>query len=563
MRAHSKKVFGFSSIELMLALILIGTAAYLTLSFSNGILFQSPGQSLATQSYHYTNAVVRYISTHQNLLRQILSKNGETNGKVATVSTQVLVNEGFIKNSLFYKNKLGQSPCTVIWYDKKQLQSFIYYRDNNDSRKLDKNQWKYGLNHMGAMMGLYENNNVISAGKDWAMESGFIKTMFVRQGSADISGGGNPELYACSESQVANPSFVVNVSSMLALDNRLPNDDTIHQYQDILHDVDDPQSNNRMNDDLNMDYTRPGSTERTQSNIIFQMNPDCQLDPRDETTMQDYDSRVNGDGKKGLKVANSRGCKNRQLAIVMAKDPIESNSNTPVMMVTGFQRGGSLADKGWKDIEGNDLRPFVGEVKAASFQPTTQIAVGTPCDPREVGTMGRQQRSPDPDDVNNIYVSQVVCMKSPLCAESTQGFCYMPIQNVTFQAEPKNTNTYTCPLGTFIDKASIAINEVSIQNQITCVANKGSVIYPEVNCVATNPRRDDLVYSNLLGTAFKTIAPIYRTVTIPSTSWEQWCGNPVHAGCGEGRGQIADTQDTIRLIQCTNDPSKAAVVIQK
>ena len=65
-----------------------------------------------------------------------------------------------------------------------------------------------------------------------------------------------------------------------------------------------------------------------------------------------------------------------------------------------------------------------------------------------------------------------------------------------------------------------------------------------------------------LNTFFKAQAPLNRTVTIPPTSWEQWCGNPIHSGCDEGRGAIADTQDTISSVQCTNDPSKAAIVIR-
>ena len=354
----------------------------------------------------------------------------------------------------------------------------------------------------------------------------------------------------CSGNNIANPSYVVNVTSILSLKNRLPKDDTIQQYQDVLHDVDDPQSNNRMDGDLSMDnYDSEG--ERKQSNVIFQMNPNCQLDPTRESTLQDYDPSNDTRPKE----ANISGCKNRQLAIREAPDPVDPDSGRKVMMVTGFQQGGD--PRYWDDKR----RPYVGEVRAASLQPTTEIAIGDPCDRREIGTMARQKRSSDPDDINNIYVGQVICMQSPLCEKNTDGFCYMPLQNVTIESYP-NDRVVSCPVGTFIDTASIVINQINIQNKVTCVANKSMKPYPEVNCVATHPLRDALSYTDQLNTAFQTQVPLYRTLLVPSTRWEQWCGNAVHIGCPEGKGVIPDTQDTIRSVQCTNDPSKAAVIVR-
>jgi hypothetical protein len=546
--------FGFSAIEMLLALVVVGAVIYTTLTFGNGLLSQTTGQTATNQAYNYSQASVRYITTHQNLLRRLLSKTDEktritvTNGELATVSSQVLVNEGFIKNGVYNKNKLNQYPCTVIWYDNNQLQAFIYYRDDNNSKKLDSKQLMYGLNHMGAMIGLYENGRVAGAAKDWFMETNFISRMFVKQGTADISEGKNPSLYTCNGSAIAYPSYVVNITSMLTLNNKLPQDDTIHQYSDVLHDMDESQSNNRMNTDINMDFTRPDGKIRMQSNIIFQMNPDCQMNPNSQSSMKDYSQ------------SNLSGCKNRQLAIQATNDLVDPTSNRKVMMVTGFQRGGNL--ELWKDGNGKDIRPYVGEVRAASLQPTTQIDVGTACDPKEIGTMAQQSKTSDSNDVNNIYVSQVICMKSPLCEADTNGFCYMPVQNVTLQIRPGSAS-YTCPVGTFIDDSSISIKQINILGKVTCVANKGSIVYPEVNCVADAPSRPPLIYTDLLNTEFKTQIPLYRTLVIPPTSWQQWCGNPVHGGCGEGAGEIADTQDTISKIQCTNDPSKAAIIIQR
>src|SRR5476651_1860329 len=103
--------FGFSAIEMLLVLLVGGAIIYATLSFSNGLISQTAGQTATNQAYDYSQAVIRYITTHHNLLRQLLIEKGQetrmpiTNGKFATVSTQVLVNEGFIKNKLYFKNK--------------------------------------------------------------------------------------------------------------------------------------------------------------------------------------------------------------------------------------------------------------------------------------------------------------------------------------------------------------------------------------------------------------------------------------------------------------------------
>jgi prepilin-type N-terminal cleavage/methylation domain-containing protein len=552
---------GFSAIELLMVLVVVAAITTISIDFGGSILNKAPGEVVANQAYNYSDAVVRYITTHQNLLRQLLSDQGAGNGKIATVSTQVLFGEGFIKNNLYYKNKLNQSPCTVIWYDSHQLQSFIYYRDNRDSKQLDPNQWAYGLNHMGAMMGFYSNGVVASAAKDWAMGADFVNQHFITQSMVDLSvsseGQFSPADYYCTGAQIANPSFVVNVTSMLALNNALPKDDNIHQYPDALHDAGDTLSNNRMNTDLIMDYM-PGSTERKQSNVIFQMNPDCQMDPNNLPTMQDYDPSVNGNYPANWNKPNSLGCRNLQLAIQAMNDPVNPHGNQKVMAVTGFQQGG---DKDVWTQYGRlpDTRPYVGEIVAASFQPTTQVVVGTTCDPKEIGTMTRQQRSNDSTDVNNIYISQLICMKSPLCEPNTNGFCYMPVQNVTLQDHP-NLPTYTCPVGTFIDDSNLTINHIDITGQATCHAH--DCLDQPYDCKAYNPRRGDLIHSNQLNTAFQTQVPLYRTLTIPSTSWEQWCGGACHFGCGEGPGQIADTQDTITSIQCTNDPSKASMIIQ-
>ncbi|MCC2644928.1 MAG: hypothetical protein K0R94_706 [Burkholderiales bacterium] len=530
---------GFSAIELLMALTIMAAITLIAITFGNSLVRRVPAETVANQAYNYSRAVKRYITTHQNLLRQLLQNNGV--GNIATVSTKILRDEGFIKNNLYDQNKLGQYPCMVIWFAESQLQSIVYYRDNNDSKKMDNNQWMYGLNNIGAMLGLYTNGTVIGSAKNWTMDNNLVNQKFVKQGNVDISLHG--DFYSCSGSQIANPSYVVNVTSMLTLNNILPKDDTIHQYSDVLHDAQDTMSNNRMNADLNMDYI--DSNTRKRSNIIFQMESACQMDPNKLDTMQDYSPD------------NPRGCRNRQLAIQFMQDPINQSSQKSTI-VTGFQRGGDQ-DTWTQHGHAVDNRPFVGELAAASFQPMIAVAVGATCNEKEIGTMARQQRSNDPNDISDIYISQLICMKSPLCGSETMGLCSMPVQNIALQIKP-NIESYSCPAGTFIDTSKLSINHIDITGKGTCHAH--DCAWQPYDCSATDPYQGPFEYSDKLNTAFMTQAPLYRTLKIPSTSWVQTCnGKWCHFGCGVGPGQIGNTQDTISSIQCTNDPGKAAVMV--
>ncbi len=323
----------------------------------------------------------------------------------------------------------------MIFYQNNQLQSIIYYRDDGNSKPLNQIQLAYGLNHMGAMIGVYQNGAVIGAAKDWSLDTSTVQNLFLAQGTADISRGNNPELYYCSGSQIANNSYVVNVTSMLNLNQRLANDDTIHQYPDPLHEVGDPFNNNQMNADLNMDYTDQNGN-KTQNNIIFQNNPKCTMDPNKPETMKDYSA------------SNHSGCKNKQLGFEVSYD----NNGAQILTVTGFIQGGIDA--------GISSSPYVGALSAASLQPTKRVAVGAACTQGETGKMAQQKSSSNPNDVNNIYVNQVICMKSPTCPAEASGFCYLPVQNVTINFVPVDKPaSYMCPAGMFITNVETNVKE--------------------------------------------------------------------------------------------------------
>lgn len=125
------------------------------------------------------------------------------------------------------------------------------------------------------------------------------------------------------------------------------------------------------------------------------------------------------------------------------------------MLITGFQQGGDQAAyDNYNKVPGRKIkiqRPFVGELKAQAFQATIAIPIGTPCEAIAIGTIARQAKTSNPNDVNNLYVSQVVCMKNPLCPAATNGICYMPANSVTI--------TYTIPT-VKNDKPGIVANAI-------------------------------------------------------------------------------------------------------
>jgi hypothetical protein len=550
---------GFSALELMFALLILSSILYMSNNLINSWVKLVPGETAAQQAYKYSQSVVRYITTHQTLLISLLNPNGAPSGLVATVSPQVLVNEGYLNSSISATNNLNQIPCTVIYYQNNQLQAFIYYRDNNNSKQLDPRQLNDGLNHMGAMMGIYQNGSVASAGRDWTLQSGIISQIFVSQGTADISQGANPSIYYCDGSQIANNSYVVNVGSMLNLNNQLANDDTIHQYQDALHDVDEVQNNNMMNNDLNMDYINSNARYRTRSNIIFQNNPNCQIDPNNPATLDDYPN-------------NSSGCKNRQLGIEAGVD----NNGNQTMTVTGFQQGGVQST-------GQTL-PYVGQVAAASIQPTAQVAVGTACLNTERGKMAQQQKSNDPNDVNNIYVSQVVCMQSPTCPVNANGYCYLPVQSVTINFFP-NTSSQMCPTGMFITNVQTDVNNAPDYGRQCC----GSVLGVCYGYASSHDhiwegyqafKDSSLVSNNFVGqylngnggsggitiplplflanTTYPNIM-LPNQISIGQVRYASTCD----AACSCPPEVRPRWQPVITSMTCTNDPSQASIIVQQ
>ncbi len=524
------KKYGFTAIELLLALSVIAALVFMSIRIANKFSSELTGDSVARDAYQYSKSVERYINTHYSLLQELLTiNNGQSNGLIVTIPETILKNEGFINSSYPNMNVLNQIPCAVIVWSNNRLQSFLYYRGTNQTRTLGEYELNRGMQYTGAMIGVYKNGVVQGALNLWNLDQATTENLLIAKGTADPSQGVNPDAYQCGGDQIVNNSYVIDIVITQILNNKLAHDDNLHQYNDDGSQVDDPQNANTMESDLNMDY-RTANGQHIKSNMIFQMNPDCVMDPSDIATMQDYSSD------------NPRGCKNRQLALETSRE-----SNNVDITVTGFQQGGNNQDLTQK--------PYMGSLSALSIQPTAEVQIGTPCQISELGKMAKQQISSDPNDVNNLYISQVQCMKNPLCSPSSiNETCYMPVNNVTIEIETKqdsyNSVSAMCPAGTFVyrvDADSAAITPGPCGSCHIDPCNKGGGACSTVQEINPLASPNPILYSGIQ--------------TTPSR-WYQGCPT-IHPGCNEGWGNAPDTYIIVRSMTCTNDISKVGVIVNQ
>ena len=402
---------GFSAIELLLVLAVIAGLFIMVIRSSEAKLQQTKSFNLSDQAFDYATAGIRYIEAHYSLLENILSDNGQGNGLVVTVPLQLLKSEGFISSNYPEKNYLRQYPCLIINYANNQIQAFVYYRDNDNAGVMNPLQWNAGLEHIGGMIGIY--NNGLVNGHGWNLNTQDTHNLFINYGTADPSNGRNSAAYQCHGSSISNPAYVINLASMLVLNNRLPNDAGLHQYPDVQNQPGNVQNTNTMLSSINMDSRNvTGTIIKSQQQLVFQINPQCP--------------------------AGQTDCQNKQLSVAAARD----FNNDKIIQINGFQPGGNSV----KYNLINQKQPYVGEVKANSIQPLASISVATQCSVLELGKIARQPDSGGSEDINNLYINQVQCMLSPFCPATSGGYCYMPVNTVTLNGKP-NTPSYICPAG--------------------------------------------------------------------------------------------------------------------
>ncbi len=559
------KYEGFTVIELIMSLCVIAALITGLIIYANGKTRQVNGLIVANQALADANAAKRYIQAHYTLLEELLSTiNGQTNNLVATIPFSIIKNEGFIRAVYSDTNLLYQYPCLIITYGNNQIEAFIYYRENDDKKTLNQEQLYSGLEHIGGMIGIYQNGSVIGAGNAWALSMDETSRLLVKKGSINLSQDKGQDIYECFGDNIVNNSYVINLASQLTLNNHLPDDDSLHEYPDTQNQIDSIQNTNTMLNDLNMDYINQSEANKNvQSNIIFQLNPNCIMDPKQLATMQDYDEKVSGLTNPSM--ANNLGCRNRQLGL-----NVKTTNMNSIITVTGFVKGGERAQYDSYSQQNpldKKAQPFVGDLRADSIQPILKVASGTRCNSLELGKIARQYSLTNPYDINNIYINQVQCMKHPLCPEETSGLCYMPINTVSL-ALKTDQSAYSsisklCPAGTFvsaIDKDDYAIIPKP------CCGNNDPIFGSSPYCCHIDSCNKGggscamVQYTDLLSGYSLYQAKLYQGIISTPAHWYQGCPS-LHMGCNEGWGQVSDTYVVVRSITCTNDITQIALPV--
>lgn len=545
---------GYSAFELLMALMIISLVVLTTTKWSNELITRAPMQIIATDSFAYNQAVQRYITTYYAMLLHVTRNNyGDTNNQIVTITPKVLYNLGIlnkVKYEHFKKNKLNQYPCTIIYFNKNQLTAFTYYRsDSQPEKKISYNLLMQGLNHGGGFIGLYHDGMVKTPQNGFILTHEYVKQMFIKQGviSQELAYGNLAEDFICDGSELADDSYVVNVTDQLKdLPPILAKDDNYHRYPDDLIYFNESGSHNRLSTDLVME-SHP---------IIFQMNPDCVMNPNNPASMYDWDpngqtfqdqeSIKNPPYYKG---PNPKGCRNRQLSF-QAKYNTYTRSTD--LVVTGFTKvmNTSLGES----------EAYRGGITADFLQPTYPIKPLTPCKANEVGAIARQ--APSGNKYFDYEIGNVICLQSPTCYKSGGKFCWLPPHgvrvNIINRGDP--AGPVSCPDGLFV----IFVKYRPAQQPDSCSANDSFGFRHKCNIVRCGEGNKSGPCSEPQRTKY---SPIYasdiilpgweldKSVIMSEVNWWQSCdGNIAHLGCYNGH-TVPRTRGTIEYITCSSEPS--------
>ncbi|MBY0379132.1 MAG: type II secretion system GspH family protein [Burkholderiales bacterium] len=537
LKKQYKKQSGFTMLETLIVLALVGIVMGIILRVNYSLRATITGEQSAKELLNFAKAGSRFVTTHSSLLIETLSdSNGRYNGDTVEVPVQLLIDEQFLPKTYPLQNKLHQYPCITITFIGQQLTAYAYYRKTSNSKFMTLKEQNSGANSIGSMLGLYRNGVVTGIGKDWML--GTPNSILVASG-VPLDNGTNPSSFTCQGNEIADNSYVILMSALLNAHITSPARNLTalqSTHDDLAPSPNDVKSNNTMLVDMNMGKSPAGNNNA----LIFKINQACSLKivESDPLTYGPY-----------------KDCIKKQLAL----QKIESEDT---VLVTGFNQ--------WEadpNISATHPKTSVGNLKVDTFQPTQKIAVGTGCSQDQLGAMALQPDTGNPNDVNNLYVSQVQCMVSPMCPQGTKGKCYLPMNGVSITYNVKvssqdaySSRSFSCPDGMFI----AGYTKIDEPTPNACSGDNG--VWPVHapyschidGCSSGAGLCSRVDYQNNLSS--NQYVNIYKSITTTPSHWYQGCPT-IHSGCNEGFGQVSDTYKQVTSFTCTNDPSKLVVNI--
>lgn len=482
-----KKQQGFSLTEMALTLAIVGTLSTLAYNYYARTINDQRRVKEGVELNDFNKSVGNFLATYQSAAIKYTA-----NGAILTISPEKLQAYGYLrKNKIYDKDNKELYPCATVFYENNQLQSFVYFRTDNQKQSNYESKelppLMKGLKSLGATSGvlLKDNNGYIVKGGDatWKLDNTSINKYFSNH-ETDFLFDSNPA--KCKGAYLASQTYTIYTSNTLSnLTAPLADSQVIKQN---MNEIATAGQENKI-DTLNMDATNSVYTPYNaiaKNKLIFQSNPDCQMNPSILSTMQDYDPNQSykcstWDPKNtdctGIPYPNKYGCRNKQLTLGMENATICSGGNCDDQKTEIKRQINAVVINGFNQVDtsyqNKQKETFLGSLSASTIQATAIVGYGDSCSKSEVGSMAKQKDySQGTDAVSKLYSlnqNLMVCQKNLLCPQNT-GFsdtaqiktCWLPLKPVsaklTFSTSDKILS-FEAPAGFYIRPDSVVYTE--------------------------------------------------------------------------------------------------------
>lgn len=480
---------GFSLTEMALTLAIVGTLSTLAYNYYARTINDQRRVKEGVELNDFNKSVGNFLATYQSAAIKYTA-----NGAILTISPEKLQAYGYLRKSKLYdKDNKELYPCATIFYENNQLQSFVYFRTDNQKQSNYESKelppLMKGLKSLGATAGvlLKDNNGYIVKGGDatWKLDNTAINKYFSNP-ETDFLFDSNPA--KCKGAYLASQTYTIYTSNTLSnLTAPLADSQVIKQN---MNEIATAGQENKI-DTLNMDATNSVYTPYNaiaKNKLIFQSNPDCQMNPSILSTMQDYDPNGDNDGAcktwnpkniscTGINKPNKYGCRNKQLTLGMENATICSGGDCDDQKTEIKRQINAVVINGFNQVDtsyqNKQKETFLGSLSASTIQATAIVGYGDSCSKSEVGSMAKQKDySQGTDAVSKLYSlnqNLMVCQKNLLCPQNT-GFsdtaqiktCWLPLKPIsaklTFSTSDK-VLSFEAPAGFYIRPDSVVYTE--------------------------------------------------------------------------------------------------------
>lgn len=493
----NKKMQGFSLTEMALTLAIIGTVSTLTYNYYARAINDQKRINEGIQLNDFNKGIGNFLTTYQSAAVKYTK-----NGQVLTISPEKLQAYGYFRNPKIINPSTGKQlyPCASIFFENNQLQSFVYFRTDDAKQSMYESKevakLMAGLKTLGGTAGVLLKNkttneyNVKGVHDTWKLDNSAITKYFSNQPNNFLDDGSTNQ---CKGAYLASQTYSIYTSTILNnLTGQLNDSQIIKQN---MNEISTAGQENRI-DTLNMDATGSVGTSNTaiaKNRLIFQSNPDCQMNPSILSTMQDYNPNYNGDALNctsltspsikcsGLNQANIFGCRNKQLSLGVENINMSNGTGglkqIKAVVINGFNQVNTSGQL-------NSDTSYLAGLNADTIQATATVEYGAECNMNEVGAMAKQKDemagNNNPTLVQKLHSlnqNLMICQKNLLCPNTTfiaagpnggsvdNKACWLPLTaihaDIAFTKEQKLMG-FTAPTGFYIDKVEYYDTDLSV-----------------------------------------------------------------------------------------------------